>query len=350
MTEGARRAAGALELSVVVPVYNEEESLRPLCAHLVAVLERLGLRAEVIFVDDGSTDGSFAVIEALHAAYPCVRAVRFQRNARKAAALAAGFREARGSLILTMDADLQDDPEELPRLMAALDQGLDLVSGWKRIRHDPLGKRLPSRAWNLVTSVVAGLRLHDYNCGLKLYRREVAEDALPYLYGELYRYLPAIAHWAGYRVGELPVQHHPRRFGTSKFGTRRLLNGFLDLLTVTFVVRFMATPMHVFGSLGLVTTAAGVGVCGYIAWLRLLYGNIQARQPLLLLGVLLVTVGIQFFCTGLLGDMIAAAQHRGGRIPRLARRLDRAADGAVPAAATVPGRPAVQDGGGPAAA
>jgi glycosyltransferase involved in cell wall biosynthesis len=324
MSEGVQGPVAALDLSVVVPVYNEEESLRPLCGRIIAVLERLGLRGEVIFVDDGSTDGSFAVIEALHAEHPCVRAVRFQRNARKAAALAAGFREARGSLILTMDADLQDDPDELPRLLAALDQGLDLVSGWKRVRRDPLSKRLPSRAWNLATSLVAGLRLHDYNCGLKLYRCEVAHDALPYLYGELYRYLPAIAHWAGYRVGEVPVQHHPRQFGASKFGTRRLLNGFLDLLTITFVVRFMATPMHVFGSLGLLTTMAGLGVCGYIAWLRLLYGNIQARHPLLMLGILLVVVGIQFFCTGLLGDMVAAAQHRGGRVPRLARRLDHA--------------------------
>jgi glycosyltransferase involved in cell wall biosynthesis len=323
MSERMQEAAASLELSVVVPVFNEEESLRPLCGRIVVALERAQMRGEIIFVDDGSTDGSFAVIEALHAEYPCVRAVRFQRNARKAAALAAGFREACGNLILTLDADLQDDPDELPRLLAALEQGLDLVSGWKRVRHDPLSKRLPSRAWNLVTSLVTGLRLHDYNCGLKLYRREVAQDALPYLYGELYRYLPAIAHWAGYRVGEVPVKHHPRQFGVSKFGTRRLLSGFLDLLTITFVMRFMATPMHIFGSLGLLTTAAGLGVCGYIAWLRLVYGNIQARHPLLMLGVLLVVVGIQFFSTGLLGDMIAAAQHRGGRIPRLARRLGR---------------------------
>jgi glycosyltransferase involved in cell wall biosynthesis len=320
----ATAATPVLDLTIVIPVYNEEESLRPLCARLDSVLDQLGLRAEILFVDDGSTDGSFAVMESLHEENSRVCAVRFQRNSRKAAALAAGFQAAKGRLILTMDADLQDDPDEIPRLIQALDDGLDLVSGWKRKRHDPLSKTLPSKVWNLVTSLVSGVRLHDFNCGLKLYRREVAEDALPYLYGELYRYLPAIAHWAGYRVGEIAVQHHPRRYGVSKFGTKRLLNGFLDLLTITFVVRFMTTPMHVFGSLGLVTTLAGTGVCGYIAWLRLLHGNIQNRHPLLMLGVLMVIVGIQFFSTGLVGDMIASMHQRGGRTPRIARHLDKA--------------------------
>jgi glycosyltransferase involved in cell wall biosynthesis len=316
-------SAALLGLTVVIPVYNEEESLRPLCERVDEVLGKLPLSSEILFVDDGSTDGSFSVIEALHGEYERVRAVRFQRNSRKAAALSAGFQAARGRLLLTMDADLQDDPDEIPRLLEALDSGLDLVSGWKRERHDPLSKTLPSRAWNRVTSLVSGIRLHDFNCGLKLYRREVAQDALPYLYGELYRYLPAIAHWAGYRVGEIPVQHHPRRFGVSKFGTKRLLNGFLDLLTVTFVVRFMTTPMHVFGSLGLLTSLVGAGVCGYITWLRLLHGNIQNRHPLLMLGVLLVIVGIQFFSTGLVGDMIASVHQRGGQTPRLVRHLDK---------------------------
>ncbi len=323
MNGGERTSETPLDLTVVVPVYNEQDSLRLLCGRIVAVLERLGLRAEILFVDDGSTDESFTVIESLYREHQCVRALRFQRNARKAAALAAGFGAARGTLILTMDADLQDDPEELPRLLQALEGGLDLVSGWKRVRRDPLSKTLPSKVWNLVTSLVTGLRLHDYNCGLKLYRREVAEDALPYLYGELYRYLPAMAHWAGYRVGEIPVTHHPRQFGVSKFGTRRLLHGFLDLLSITFVVRFMATPMHVFGSVGLLATAAGTAICGYIAWLRVQHGNIQNRHPLLMLGVLLVVVGIQFFSTGLVGDMIASLQQRAGRAPRIAQRLER---------------------------
>ena len=192
----------------------------------------------------------------------------------------------------------------------------DLVSGWKRDRQDPLSKTVPSKFFNLVTSMVSGIRLHDFNCGLKAYRREVAQDALPYLYGELYRYLPAIAHWAGYRVGEIPVRHHPRRYGRSKFGAGRMLNGLLDLMSITFVVRFMTTPMHVFGSLGLVSTLLGSVIGGYITYLWLETGSIQNRNPLLMLGVLLIFIGIQFFSTGLLGDMLASIHQRGGRTPR----------------------------------
>lgn len=308
-------------LSVVIPVYNEEDSLPLLGAKLDQVLGRMACDAEIVFVDDGSTDRSFAVLEEMGERYPRLRAVRFRRNGRKAAALAAGFREARGQVFVTMDADLQDDPEEIPKLLAALDQGYDLVSGWKRKRHDPLSKTLPSRVFNRVTSLVVGIRLHDFNCGLKAYRRQVAEDALPYLYGELYRFLPAIAHWAGYRVTEVPVTHHPRRFGKSKFGARRLLNGFLDLVSITFLVRFMTTPMHVFGSLGLLSTLAGGSICAYIAYLRCEYGNIQNRHPLLMLGALLVIVGIQFFSTGLLGDMLASINQRGNRNVRISQRL-----------------------------
>jgi hypothetical protein len=176
---------------------------------------------------------------------------------------------------------------------------------------------VPSKVFNLVTSMVSGIRLHDFNCGLKAYRREVAEDSLPYLYGELYRFLPAIAHWAGYRVGEIPVQHHARQFGKSKFGTKRLLNGFLDLLSITFVVRFMTTPMHIFGTLGLLCALAGTGIGGYISWLWLTFGNIQHRQPLLMFAMLLIIVGIQLFSTGLLGDMLASMHQRGGRTPRI---------------------------------
>ena len=314
--------APTIYLSVVVPLYNEEESLPPLCAQLDGVLAALGRPTEVVFIDDGSTDASWAALGELAQSYGWLRAVRFRRNYRKSAALATGFKEARGELIITMDADLQDDPAEIPNLLAALDEPeKDLVSGWKKTRRDPLSKRLPSKVFNLVTSIVSGVRLHDFNCGLKLYRREVAEDALPYLYGELYRFLPAIAHWAGYRVGELPVTHHPRRFGQSKFGTRRLLNGFLDLLSITFIVRFMTTPMHVFGSLGLLCTLAGSGIGAYITHLWTQTGTIQNRHPLLMLAVLLIIVGIQFFSTGLLGDMLASLHQRGGRTPRIADRL-----------------------------
>ena len=322
MNQASAVAAGEIYLSLVIPVFNEEESLPHLWTKLSEVLTGADWAWEVIFIDDGSTDASFAVLGELAAQHAEIRAVRFRRNYRKAAALATGFKEARGEIIITMDADLQDDPEEIPRLLAEIDRDCDLVSGWKKKRHDPISKTLPSRFFNRVTSLVAGIRLHDFNCGLKAYRREVTEDALPYLYGELYRFLPAIAHWAGYRVSEIPVQHHPRRFGYSKFGAKRLLNGFLDLLTVTFVVRFMTTPMHVFGSLGLLSTLCGTVVCAYIALLRYEHGNIQNRHPLLMLGVLLVIVGIQFFSTGFLGDMLASMHQRGGRTPRIIERLN----------------------------
>ena len=315
-------AGTAPEISVVIPVFNERESLPPLCEKLNASLDRIRRPSEILFVDDGSSDGSFDVIGELSGRYPRIRALGFRRNYRKAAALAAGFKAARGEVIVTMDADLQDDPEEIENLLAALDDDKDLVTGWKQKRLDPLSKTLPSRLFNLVTSVVAGIRLHDFNCGLKAYRREVAEDCLPYLYGELYRYLPAIAHWSGYRVGEIPVRHHRRMYGESKFGSRRLLNGFLDLLSITFVVRFMTTPMHVFGSLGLAATGAGTLVGCYITYLWAETGTIQHRLPLLLLGVLLIIVGVQLFSTGLLGDMVASMHQRGGRTPRISRRLD----------------------------
>ena len=313
-------ARDQVDLSIVVPVYDEEESLPPLCEKLDQVLSGLSLVSEIVFVDDGSTDGTFEVITELARQYhPRVRAIRFRSNYRKAAALAAGFREARGEVIVTMDGDLQDDPDEIPNLLKTL-EGADLVSGWKKERKDPLSKRLPSKLFNLVTSLVSGVRLHDFNCGLKAYRREVAEDALPYLYGELYRYLPAIAHWSGYRVCELPVHHHPRQFGRSKFGSKRLLHGLLDLMSITFVVRFMTTPMHVFGTLGLLCGLTGSGIGGYITYLWLQTGTIQHRQPLLMLGMLLIIVGIQLFSTGLLGDMLASMNQRGGRSPSISRR------------------------------
>ncbi len=321
MSSSPESPGGNPYLSVVIPVFDEEDSLRPLCEKLHLVLENQEFESEIIFVDDGSTDASYDAVVEMSAKYPRIRAVRFRRNHRKAAALATGFLEARGRIIVTMDADLQDDPEEIPRLLEALNRDYDLVSGWKKNRRDPLSKTLPSKLFNRVTSMVAGIRLHDFNCGLKAYRREVAEDAIPYLYGELYRYLPAIAHWAGYRVGEIPVRHHPRQFGRSKFGAGRLLNGFLDLLTITFVVRFMTTPMHIFGALGMISTLTGSVVCGYIAFLRYEHGNIQNRLPLLMLGILLIIVGIQFFSTGLLGDMLASMHQRGGRTPRISQRL-----------------------------
>jgi glycosyltransferase involved in cell wall biosynthesis len=309
-----------IELSIVVPVFNEAESIPELCDGLGGQLDELSQTSEILFVDDGSTDDTYVVLEEMSRKHSRVRAIRFQRNNRKAAALAAGFSAARGGIIITMDGDLQDDPAEIRNLLTALEAGSDLVSGWKKERHDPLSKTLPSKLFNLVTSLVSGIRLHDFNCGLKAYRSEVAKDLLPYLYGELYRYIPAIAHWSGYRVSEIPVNHRRRQYGKSKFGSRRLINGLLDLLSITFVVRFMTTPMHVFGSLGMMCGLAGTAIGGYITFLWLQTGSIQNRHPLLILCVLLIIVGIQLFSTGLLGDMLASVHQRSGRTPRVSNR------------------------------
>lgn len=323
MTDSQDRGASVektIELSIVVPVFNEAESIPELCDGLGGQLDELSQTSEILFVDDGSTDDTYVVLEEMSRKHSRVRAIRFQRNNRKAAALAAGFSAARGGIIITMDGDLQDDPAEIRNLLTALEAGSDLVSGWKKERHDPLSKTLPSKLFNLVTSLVSGIRLHDFNCGLKAYRSEVAKDLLPYLYGELYRYIPAIAHWSGYRVSEIPVNHRRRQYGKSKFGSRRLINGLLDLLSITFVVRFMTTPMHVFGSLGMMCGLAGTAIGGYITFLWLQTGSIQNRHPLLILCVLLIIVGIQLFSTGLLGDMLASVHQRSGRTPRVSNR------------------------------
>jgi len=256
----------------------------------------------VLYIDDGSRDGTDAAIERLAAADRRVRGVSFRSNCGKAAALATGFRLARGDWVLTLDADLQDDPAELPRLVAALEGGLDLVSGWKQDRQDPLSKTLPSKVFNLVTSLVVGLRLHDFNCGFKLYRREVT-DALQ-IYGELHRFVPALAHWAGFRVGEIPVRHRARRHGRSKFGAARFVNGFLDLLSAAFISTSSLKPLHFFGRLGLLFLVAGGGLGAWflVQWIG---GAPMRARPLMLLAGWLALTGIQFIVMGLLGEMIA---------------------------------------------
>ena len=232
-------------LSVVVPAMNEEGNLEALCSTLAGVLDREGIDFEILIVDDGSTDGTWHVAKGLSARDPRVAALRHRRNFGKARGLATGFAAARGDLILTMDADLQDDPAEIPRFLAKLDEGFDLVSGWKQRRQDPLGKTLPSRLFNATVRIVSGVPLHDFNCGFKLYRADVVRNIR--LYGELHRFTPVLAHAEGFRVGELAVRHHPRRWGTSKYGWSRLVKGFLDLLTVTFLTEYRQRPMHVLG-------------------------------------------------------------------------------------------------------
>lgn len=308
-----REAHGELpHLSVVVPAMNEAGNVSALHEAIVAVLEPADMAFELIFVDDGSTDGTWEAIVALAERDARVVGLRHRRNFGKARGLATGFAAAAGELVLTMDADLQDDPAEITRFLDKLDDGYDLVSGWKQRRQDPLGKTLPSRVFNATVRLVSGVPLHDFNCGFKIYRRDVLQNIR--LYGELHRFTPVLAHAEGFRVGELPVRHHPRRWGTSKYGWSRLVKGFLDLLTVTFLTEYRQRPMHVLGVPGLAALATG-GVLGL--WLtaeKVLTGASIGNRPLLLLAVLLVVVGVQFFGLGLLGELLVhGEQAPGGR-------------------------------------
>jgi len=299
-------------ISIVIPLHNEERSVGLLYEELQAALEPLEQDWEAVFVDDGSVDGSFAALTRLHDAHENVRVVRLRRNFGKAAALATGFAQASGETVVTIDADLQDDPSEIPRLLVKLDEGFDLVSGWKTRRRDPLRRRVLSRIFNWVTGRVSGLRLHDMNCGLKAYRAEVV-NGLP-LYGELHRFIPVLAHYRGYRIAELPVNHRPREHGRSRYGVERYVRGFLDLLTVSFIGRYRHRPLHLFGGLGLVLGLSGVAILVYLTVVKAL-GHAIGERPLLTLGVLLVVVGLQFFSLGLISEMLTS-QHEesaGGR-------------------------------------
>lgn len=300
-----------IELSVVVPVYNEEASVERLAAEIREALA--GWRYEVIFVNDGSTDGTAAALERACAVDHHVRVLRFRRNFGKAAALAAGFREARGDVIATMDGDLQDDPKDVPLLLARLAEGNDMVVGWKRQRRDPWSKRWPSRLFNWTLRLVVGLPLHDYNCGLKVFRRAVTQSL--HLYGENHRFIPALAHWQGFRVVEVPVHHRPRPFGRSKYGPGRFLAGLLDLLTVLFLTRYERKPLHLFGLIGLLSFLAGVAINAYLTalWFQ---GHSIGTRPLLQLGVLLMLMGVQFISLGLLGElMVQVLAQRGLNVP-----------------------------------
>jgi glycosyltransferase involved in cell wall biosynthesis len=301
-------------ISVIIPLYNEKESLAPLYGELVSVLNERGDDYELIFVDDGSRDGSFEALQELQARDHRVRIVRLRRNFGKSAALSAGFRLAQGRLIVTIDADLQDCPAELPKLLARLDEGYDLVSGWKRPRRDPLTKRIPSRIFNFVTSLMTGVPLHDINCGFKVYRREVIEEIK--VYGEMYRYIPVLASYRGFSVGEVPVQHRRRRFGRSKYGASRLTGGFFDLLTVIMLTRYNKKPLHVFGLVGAGLLLVGLVIESYlsIGWFFQRFGLRGGQwigdRPLFLLGIVLLIVGVQFIFFGLIGEMLAYSARR----------------------------------------
>jgi glycosyltransferase involved in cell wall biosynthesis len=292
-------------ISVVVPLLNEEGSLEELRHEISAALESRGEAFEIVFVDDGSTDGSLDILTRLHDEHSNVVVIHLRRNFGKAAALQAGFLEARGEVIVTIDADLQDDPAEIPQLLAKLDEGFDLVSGWKTRRNDPFLRRMFSRVFNRVTGMISGVRLHDVNCGLKAYRAEVLQDMR--LYGELHRFIPVLASYQGYRIAEVSVNHRPRRHGSSRYGPERYLRGFFDLLSVTFMGRYRYRPLHLFGGIGLLMGAVGFIVLTYLTVLWF-WGEGIGTRPLLTLGVLLMVVGIQFVSLGLISELITS-QH-----------------------------------------
>lgn len=308
-----------VEVSVVIPIWNERESLRELHSRLSAVLTNLHPAYEIIFVDDGSADGSVAICQELVARDQRVTLVELRRHFGKATALQVGFQIARGNVIVTMDGDLQDDPDEIPLFLEELQKGADLVSGWKRNRQDPLTKTLPSLFYNFVTSLTTGISLRDFNCGFKAYRREVATSLD--LYGELHRYIPVLAHAKGFRVSEIPVRHHPRRYGKSKYSFERFLRGPFDLLTVLYLSQFQQRPLHLFGLLGLVFALVGFAINLYLTILWFMGERPIGNRPLLTLGTLLITLGIQILLFGLLAEMIAAGTYRRSETAQLIRKV-----------------------------
>lgn len=293
-----------LQISLVIPLYNEEESLLELYRRIRENLQP-DQTYEIIFVDDGSRDRSLTVLQELHAQNPHVKVISFRKNYGKSAALSLGFAHARGEYVITMDADLQDDPAEIPNLIGKLEEGYDLVTGWKKVRHDPISKTLPSKLFNFVTGLMSGLRLHDFNCGLKIYRNEVVKS-LP-VYGEMHRFLPALAHYDGYRVTELPVQHHPRKYGRTKFGASRFINGFLDLVTIIFLVKYIKKPLHLFGIAGILLMLAGFVILAWLTW-GWFHGVWIGNRPIFFLGFLLLVFGGQIFSLGLIAEMMTRSQ------------------------------------------
>lgn len=289
------------KLSIVIPLYNEEESLRPLVIEIKKALKPIDIGFEVLLIDDGSTDKSLNVIKEICRQDRRFKYFSFRKNYGKSAALQVGFKNITGDVVVTMDADLQDDPNEIAALIKKLDEGYDLVSGWKKKRFDPFIKKYSSRFFNYITRLMSGIKLHDFNCGLKAYRKEVTEVIK--VYGELHRYLPVLADWEGFNVTEMVVQHHPRRYGTTKFGISRFFKGFVDLITVIFSTRYIKRPMHFFGFFGALSFFIGLGINAYLTidWIM---GKALSNRPMLFLGMLLIIVGVQLFSIGLLGEML----------------------------------------------
>lgn len=304
------------DLSIVIPVFNEEESIPELLEWIFRVTKKASLASEVILIDDGSTDHSWQVIEAFSKKNEEVIGLRFNRNYGKSAALQTGFNQAKGYVVITMDADMQDSPDEIPALTKLINDGsFDIVSGWKKKRHDPVSKTLPSKFFNWVTSKVSGIQLHDFNCGLKAYRRDVVKNIT--VYGEMHRYIPLIAKWNGYsRIGEKVVEHRARKYGTTKYGMRRFITGFLDLLSVTFVSRFKKNPMHFFGSIGTLSFLFGFFITTWVIGEKLYrqFNDLPRRdvvdQPLFFLALVALVVGVQLFLAGFLAEMMTQSRSK----------------------------------------
>jgi glycosyltransferase involved in cell wall biosynthesis len=300
-----------MDISVVIPLYNEEESLPELHDWIKRVMDEHNFSYEIIFVDDGSNDNSWKVIEELSSKNPNAKGIKFRRNYGKSAALHTGFAEAQGDVVITMDADLQDSPDEiLPLYDMIMKEGYDLISGWKKVRHDPISKTIPSKFFNFVTRMLTGIKLHDFNCGLKAYKRDVIKSIE--VYGEMHRYIPVLAKQAGFKkIGEKVVVHRPRKYGVSKFGLERFVNGFLDLLSVLFITKFGKKPMHFFGVWGTLMFIAGGIITIWIIAEKIynLYHNLPVReivdQPLFYIALILVVLGVQLFLAGFLGELIS---------------------------------------------
>ncbi|MDO8513531.1 MAG: glycosyltransferase family 2 protein [bacterium] len=289
-------------LSVVIPFYNEQGSLEKLTRELFAVLKKMNKSFEIIFVDDGSTDRSLEIVKNLNKEIKEIEILHFSRNQGKSSVLQAGFDRARGEYVVTMDADLQDDPKEIPNLLKALVNKYDLISGWKKDRHDPWHKTIPSFFFNGMIRRFSGVGLHDINCGLKIYKNEVVKSLS--IYGELYRFIPVLAAHKGFKVGEIVVKHRPRQFGQSKYGISRFLRGFLDLLTVIFLTKFLKRPLHFFGPLGILMLVAGIAILGYLTYLHFALSQSIGDRPLLIFGMIFVIAGLQLIFTGLLAELV----------------------------------------------
>ncbi|MFN5319760.1 MAG: glycosyltransferase family 2 protein [Bacteroidia bacterium] len=294
------------DISVVIPLYNEDESLPELSAWIERVMQENNFTYEVIFIDDGSTDSSWQVVQQIRDKNSCFRGIRFRRNYGKSAALNVGFAAAKGDVVITMDADLQDSPDEIPDLVKLIrEDGYDLISGWKQKRYDPITKTLPTKLFNWAARKMSGIYLHDFNCGLKAYRSDVIKNIE--VYGEMHRYIPVLAKWAGFKkIGEKVVQHRARKYGTTKFGWERFINGFLDLLSITFVSRFGKKPMHLFGFLGTISFMVGFFIALYLTYAKIFHHAYRmTERPIFYFGLLMMIMGTQLFLAGFLGELIS---------------------------------------------